>query len=155
MKEYFVKDGRIDSEMDKTGIHSVWYLNDHRNFEVVRTLQTPINRSRTGYGAKLPTQYMVHDCDTKRYHRVYAICYSNAASLYASIAGVRYFLRDCDIPENPRPIGVPDRRYAITLEWTGAEHQKYVLRFCGDWVSAHDTESEASAAAEERARRAP
>lgn len=105
MRDYFVKEGKIDSEADKTGIHSVLYLNDYRNFEVVRTLQTPANRSRTGYGSKIPTQYMVFDRDTRRYHRVYAICYSNAASCYVTVVGVRYFLRDCDVPESPRVYG--------------------------------------------------
>lgn len=85
----------------------VLYLNDIKgdNFEVVRTENAPVNRSRTGYGSKLPTQYMIidrHAPHVKR--RVYAICYSNAASLYVLISGIQYFIRDCDMPENPRTI---------------------------------------------------
>lgn len=37
-------------------------------------------QTRTGYGSKLPTEHMVHF--EGRWRRVYAICYSNAASHY-------------------------------------------------------------------------
>ena len=40
----------------------------------------PVNRSRTGYGSKIPTEHMVHY--NGRWRRVYAICYSNVATLY-------------------------------------------------------------------------
>ena len=49
----------------------------------------PYNRSMSGYGSKIPTKYMIRTSD-KRIHRVYAICYSNTASLY-----IKYKNTDC------------------------------------------------------------
>jgi len=42
---------------------------------------TPRNRSVSGYGNRIPTQYRVRTIDN-RWRRVYAICYSNVATLY-------------------------------------------------------------------------
>lgn len=39
-----------------------------------------------------------------------------------------------------------DRRYSIRLEWTGNVKQRWVLRFCGEWVSDHDRSTGAVAA---------
>ena len=41
----------------------------------------PRNRSASGYGNRIPTQWLVRTIDN-RWRRVYAICYSNAATLY-------------------------------------------------------------------------
>lgn len=46
----------------------------------IKTTDTPRNRSVSGYGSKLPTQYMVNW--RNKWRRVYAICYSNASTLY-------------------------------------------------------------------------
>lgn len=129
---------------------TVLYLNEIKgdSYEVVKTRRTPNNYSRTGYGCKLPTSYMVIDHnDHGRARRVYAICYSNAASYYVLISGVMYFIRECDIPETPRVIGLPDARYTVTLEFCGEVSAKYILRFCGCWVSKHDTRDDAENAA--------
>jgi hypothetical protein len=32
-----------------------------------------------------------------------------------------------------------DKRYPINLEFCGASTQKYVVRFCGDWLGGFDT----------------
>lgn len=132
-----------------SGTGPIKYL-DAAQFEIVRTAAVPANRSRTGYGRKLPTQYAA--IDRARPHvkrRVYAICYSNAASLYVLIASVLYFLRDSDIPENPRVIGLPDRRYAVRLEHCGASTRRHVLRFCGQFLSSWETKEQAETAARE------
>ena len=73
------------------------YLGDIKGdtFSVYRTATSPINRSVSGYGSKLPTHYMVKF--GKRNYRVYAICYSNAASFYILIGGQRYFMHDYDL----------------------------------------------------------
>ena len=42
---------------------------------------TPRNRSVSGYGNRIPTQYRVRTIDN-RWRRVYAICYSNVSTLY-------------------------------------------------------------------------
>lgn len=38
---------------------------------------------------------------------------------------------------------LPDERYSINLEYCGYEDWRFVLRFCGDWVSQHKTELQA------------
>jgi hypothetical protein len=46
-----------------------------------RDLNPPRNRSVSGYGNRIPTAYSVRTIDN-RWRRVYAICYSNATTLY-------------------------------------------------------------------------
>ena len=141
-KELFVKDGKIASEMDHNGVHPVLYLNDVKgdSFTFLKTETTPPNRSRTGYGRKIPTQYVVIDNHSGRRRRVYAICYSNAASLYVLIGGIMYFVRDSDIPE---AIPSLDKRYSVQLEYCGHEKPYYVLRFCGEFISSHHDRAQA------------
>ena len=67
------------------------YIN--QPFERIIT-KMPENKSITGYGSKLPTQYMV--LINKRKYRVYAICFSNCASHYILMNKKRVFLRDSD-----------------------------------------------------------
>ena len=50
-------------------------------------------QTATGYGNRIPCNQMVIDLQTKRHYRVYAICYSNCASLYVTIKGERFFIR--------------------------------------------------------------
>ena len=33
--------------------------------------------------------------------------------------------------------GTRDKRYSVTLEWCGYETPRYVVRFCGEWISCH------------------
>lgn len=53
----------------------------------------PYQQTASGYGSKLITQYKIKCADNKT-RRVYAICYSNAASLYIIVKGEKQFLRD-------------------------------------------------------------
>jgi len=59
----------------------------------------PRNASHTGYGDKIPTEYKV--IYGNRHYRVYAICWSNAASFYIRIKGERYFIHDYDLDNIP------------------------------------------------------
>ena len=61
------------------------------------TTETPINRSITGYGSKIPTQYKVQLEGCKLWRRVYCICYSNSGTLYVLVKGKRLFIRDYEI----------------------------------------------------------
>lgn len=36
-----------------------------------------------------------------------------------------------------------DKRYTIQREFTGAESPQWVVRFCGEWLSAHSKRPEA------------
>lgn len=66
--------------------------------------KAPYNRSVSGYGNKLPTSWMLRlaipdamkpgQGFTRRWHRVYVICYSNAGSAYVLVRGKRKFLSD-------------------------------------------------------------
>lgn len=67
------------------------YIN--QPFKIIIT-KIPENKSITGYGSKLPTQYMV--LTNNRKYRVYAICFSNCASYYILINKERVYLRDSD-----------------------------------------------------------
>ena len=59
-----------------------------------RETTPPVHRSATGYGKKIPTAWMLQVEGVWR--RVYAVCYSNAASHYVMIRGGRYFLGGYD-----------------------------------------------------------
>ena len=61
------------------------------------TTDCPINRSATGYGSKIPTQYKIQLAGCKLWRRVYCICYSNSGTLYCLVKGQRLFLRDYQI----------------------------------------------------------
>lgn len=45
-----------------------------------RITKAPHNRSRTGYGGKIPTRYLVQW--RNRWRRVYVACWSNAGTAY-------------------------------------------------------------------------
>ena len=53
-----------------------------------------------GYGRKITTDYVAQI--NGRTYRVYAICFSNAASHYVTYKGEKLFLKDSDIPEQVR-----------------------------------------------------
>lgn len=69
--------------------------------EVLATRQTepPPNRSRTGYGSKLPTSWELRLKD-KRWRRVYVVCWSNCGSAYVRCGGRNLFLGTYD-PAQP------------------------------------------------------
>ena len=56
------------------------YLNDADVLDV-RQSEPPANRSRSGYGRKLPTSWEIRLVDG-RWRRVYVIQYSNAGTAY-------------------------------------------------------------------------
>ena len=45
------------------------------------------------------------------------------------------------------PLALPDGRYAVAREFHGTAKPGHVLRFCGAWVSVHESLAEARAAA--------
>lgn len=53
----------------------------------------------SGYGAKIPTSYMVRtDADGgKRWRRVYCMCYSNSGSFYVLVNGKRAWLDELEL----------------------------------------------------------
>lgn len=56
----------------------------------------PLNDGRTldGYGSKIATCYIAHCNDRTQPRRVYATCFSNAASLWIMVKGEKRFIRD-------------------------------------------------------------
>lgn len=69
---------------------------DPQQVEAKRQTRTPANRSRSGYGSKLPTSWMLRLKGNHRWHRVYVIQYSNAGSAYILSKGKMLFLGSYD-----------------------------------------------------------
>jgi hypothetical protein len=57
-----------------------------------------LQQTATGYGSKLTTEHMVKvEGGRDVWRRVYAICYSNAASFFVMLDYKRVFVRDSDL----------------------------------------------------------
>jgi hypothetical protein len=69
----------------------------------VKETPEPRNYSRTGYGSKLPTCWMLQ-LDGKRWHRVYVVCFGNSGSAYVLSHGESHYL------------GTYDPRQALVLQ---------------------------------------
>lgn len=63
------------------------------NLEHYRTPTAPVHRSMTGYGMKIPTNIRVYLPHSEHAFRVYATCFSNAASYWVKTRGQKVFLR--------------------------------------------------------------
>lgn len=72
---------------------SITWLDDEQVTEV-RITEAPRHYSATGYGAKIPTQYMLQlqSGRRQRWHRVYMMCYSNSGTAYVLKGGQRLVL---------------------------------------------------------------
>lgn len=53
----------------------------------------------SGYGKKIPTQYMVRLSFNPRWLRVYQVIYSNVGSLYIESKGEQLFIRESELEE--------------------------------------------------------
>jgi hypothetical protein len=78
---------------------------DPNQVTAVRQTAPPPNRSRTGYGSKIPTSWML-EIDG-RWHRVYVVVYSNSGSAYVTVRGKDLYLgsydpKDWQGPQNRR-----------------------------------------------------
>lgn len=60
---------------------------------VYRTKKVPVFYSSTGYGRKIPTQYVIKMTDN-RIRRVYCVCFSNSGSLWVNFQGKRPFVEN-------------------------------------------------------------
>ena len=94
----------------------------------VRVTEAPRRNSATGYGRRIPSRYMVQW--RGRWRRVYICQISNAGSAYIGRS-----LRDGIRVDLDRFDAIPDGRYSLGLEYTGAGLQ-WVARFLGDWVGS-------------------
>ena len=57
-----------------------------------------LQQTASGYGSKLTTEHMVKvEGQRDIWRRVYAICYSNAASFYILLGGKLVFVQDSDL----------------------------------------------------------
>lgn len=95
------------------------YLSDHFTYEQrISPPPTAYGQTASGYGKQIATDWLVRlsgevdgrrspdsgagpqlavDGADLRWRRVYATCYSNAASLWVSIMGQRFYFRDFDL----------------------------------------------------------
>jgi hypothetical protein len=73
------------------------YLDENMIIGAKITTLPQKGRTVSGYGSALPTTRMIQ-LDNKRWYRVKAICYSNAASFYidAGAAGKRFLDGYCE-----------------------------------------------------------
>lgn len=73
----------------------------HRLPPYTRSLKT----TGDGYGDKLPTEYQVQLNGSTVWRNVWAVCWSNAASLYVITAGNRRYIREStfDTARDERP----------------------------------------------------
>ena len=55
--------------------------------EGLKKTETPLNRSVTGYGPKIPTSYMLKYLN--RWRRVYVACFSNSGTTWVNVKGER------------------------------------------------------------------
>ncbi len=63
---------------------------DMSTVEARQITEPPRNRSRSGYGSKIPTQYLLQIA--KRWHRVYVICWSNSGTAYIIKGGQNLYI---------------------------------------------------------------
>ena len=82
---------------------SVQYTDQKQVYEVC-IRGNPRNPYVEGYGAKIPTRYMIKYGYPRIWHRVYVICYSNAGSAYILYRGKRLFL-DIDTEYKLKELG--------------------------------------------------
>ena len=76
---------------------------DTKRVTRARWTPRPLDRSRTGYGSKLPTSLLLQ-LDGRRWHRVYVMQWSNAGTAYVLSAGKRLLLESS---YDPSLDGVP------------------------------------------------
>jgi hypothetical protein len=73
---------------------SLTYLDDHHTYEQRRSAPpTPYGTNASGYGSRIATQHLVRLDGAGPWRRIYATCFSNAASLWISVKGQRLYLR--------------------------------------------------------------
>lgn len=95
-----------------TTINAINYLTEDEIVSVIRTNDVFANRSATGYGAKIPTQYKIKHINGRIY-RMYCMIYSNSGSCYITVAGIDYFTGRVEYSDKfQNPIILPDARLA-------------------------------------------
>ena len=64
-----------------------------QDWSISTSTTCPVNKSRSGYGSKLPTSYVVNG-GGKKNRRVYAICWSNSATFYVIVKGKPVYIEN-------------------------------------------------------------
>lgn len=78
----------LNFERVKEGPHAGELVRLHPASPAIKRTEPPRNPSRTGYGAKIPTAYMVRTIGQK-WRRVYCAVYSNAGTCYVMHGSVK------------------------------------------------------------------
>lgn len=80
-------------------------LIEYANVTACRRIPDPSRPRGDGYGDKLPTEYQVQLNGSTVWRNVWAVCWSNAASLYVITAGNRRYIREStfDTARDERP----------------------------------------------------
>ena len=80
------------------------YLNTTRITATKRTCIPRSGTTRTGYGPKLATSWLVL-LDSKRWHRVYVMCWSNSGTAYVLERGEKLIVDSYAIEQAPTMYG--------------------------------------------------
>lgn len=76
--------------MTATAVRNITWLDPASVEAYACQNQSPLNPYAAGYGRKIPTRFTLRIA--KRWHRVYAMCYSNVATFYVLKSGAELIL---------------------------------------------------------------
>lgn len=116
-------------------MNDITYITEQEIQGVYKTHIVPRNNSSTGYGPKVPTQYMLKV--GRRLHRVYCMIYSNSGSCYIIKDGKRLFTGQ--VEHMFETANIMDRRYKIMKAFYGAAKPGYIVDFCNEFVGTYKT----------------
>jgi hypothetical protein len=76
---------------------TIKYISELTSTIDVKVVSAPKSgRSVTGYGSKIPTNFMVRGRVGDQWRRVYNTCYSNCQSTWIKVCGETYHFHDTD-----------------------------------------------------------
>jgi len=70
---------------------------EYANVAAHRRVPNNAKRPIDGYGRKIPTDHQVQLAGESTWRKVYAICFSNAASFYIIVKGKSLYIHDADM----------------------------------------------------------
>ena len=92
----------------------------------IKAVEAPYNRSRIGYGSKIPSGYMVRY--NSRWQRVYSICYSNCSTEYILSKGSRILVQINDYLSENLNLCLKGNYQVFPIEERGLDFVGYVIR---------------------------
>jgi hypothetical protein len=119
--------------MTRYNMNDITYITEQQIQGVYKTNIVPRSNSATGYGKKIPTQYMLKI--DNRLHRVYCMIFSNSGSCYIVKGGKKLFTGRVEHMFDAA--NVIDNRYNAIKQG-----ESYMLYFCNEWIGSYKTIAE-------------